>query len=563
MNLPVLLRPRPRIGSRLVAVFAVLSLLASLAATASPLHLVLFHTGDIHGRIAPYPDSAAAGDPKPMIGGYATLKSVLTKARLETLPRGGLSLWLDTGDFFQGTPVVMETEGSCMIDLMNRVGCFAATLGNHEVDHTPKVLYERMRAAKFPFTVCNVFASGTDRIMGNARPSIIVPFKGYKIAFIGFLTPETVHMTFQRNLEGLEFRDPKPILQKLVPDVRRRGADLVVLLSHRGIEYDRELARDLPGVDLILGGHSHTQMQTAYRDETTGVVVSHSGTALKQVNRVDIRMPAKGEKPTIAFEAITLSPASFTPDPEIAAVVASYVASTDKVMKQVIAETKVTLIPGIPGGDSPLGNLICDSLREHSQTDFAFMNFGGIRLPIYKGPITREDVFMLQPFDNTVEVVTMTGAEVRKLFEKSFNARYVPMMAADKEYAQRVYFVEASGVTRDFHGASGYLLPGNLNITYDPQLPAGQRITTITDDAGTPLEASRTYTVAMSNFIADGGDGFEELRKFKQRKSLPILVRDVFQQYLIKRKVIEALPKPRIANKGLTVRMLPETGSGR
>ncbi|HNW36080.1 MAG TPA: bifunctional UDP-sugar hydrolase/5'-nucleotidase, partial [Candidatus Ozemobacteraceae bacterium] len=458
--------------SRWIRIVLILGMMAlSVVAGAEPVQFVILHTGDIHGHMTPQPDPTAASDPKPLIGGYAALATVVGEERINALKSGAMAIVADGGDTFQGTPVVDATRGLCMIDAMNHLHTTFATIGNHDFDYGVAGLASAAAMARFPLLACNVFSSRTGRLLPYLRPYARVRYKGVEIAFIGILAPETARISLAENVAGVEFRDPVPILEKLIPELRGRGADYIVLMSHVGLENDKKLADAVPGIDLILGSHSHTPMTEPARSERRGVPIIHDAFDNRIVGRVNMTV-AQGREPLITYTPISLYISSYTEDPLIRDLVASYQSDIDRKMSVVVGTSSVDLVRGIIGGDSPEGSFIADAMRFVSGADFAVTNIGGVRYPIWKGSVTKNDLFLLQPFLNYVDVVKLTGANVTELIEKSLSVPFSRVNEEDNEYAKSNFRLRASGLKREFQGNYGYLVASNLKITFEAEFTA-------------------------------------------------------------------------------------------
>lgn len=529
-------------------------LLSPFSATAAPVQFVILHTSDIHGHMVPQPDPTAASEPKPLIGGYAALATIIRNERLAALNSGGIAIVTDSGDTFQGTPVVDETRGLCMIDAMNHIRTLTATIGNHDFDYGVAGLASAAAMARFPLLGCNVFSSKTGRLLPFLKPYIRFKFKGIEIAFIGVISPDTARISLAENVAGVEFRDPKPILSDLIPRLRSQGADYIVLLTHTGFDEDRKLADAVPDIDLIIGGHSHTSMTEPAYSEKLLVPIIHDAYDNRAVGKITLSV-APGREPVISYEPISMYIASYSEDPETKKIIRGYQDRVDVKMSVVIGTSSVDMTRGIIGGDSPEGSFISDAMRFVSGADFAVTNIGGVRYPIWKGPITKNDLFMLQPFMNFVDVIRMTGAEVTDLMERSLSVPFSPINDADNQFAKENFKLRAKGMKREFQGEYGYLIPSNLKITYDPHRPAMERIVAITDDRGNPLDPKRHYKVAFNSYMSTGGDGYTYLKAMK-RKATGVLVRDAIERYIMSKKGIKALPPVRMNNLSLTIEQI-------
>ncbi len=538
--------------------FALILLLAGFLASpfsacAAPVRLVILHTGDIHGHMSPQPDPTAASEPKPLVGGYAALANVIAQERLAALKSGGIALYMDGGDTFQGTPVVDETKGLCMIAAMNHLKTFAATIGNHDFDYGVAGLASAAAGARHPLLACNVFDEKTGRLLPFLKPYIRFPFKGTEFAFIGVLSPDTARISLAENVEGVEFRDPVPILSELIPRLRRQGVDFVILLTHIGLDEDKKLADAVPDIDLILGSHSHTPMTEPEFSEQHLVPIIHNAFDNRVVGKITLDL--EWWRTVIRYEPISMYIASYSENPEMKRLVAGYQDEIDAKMSVVVGTSTVDLVRGVIGGDSPEGSFIADAMRHVAGADFAVTNIGGVRYPVWKGPVTKNDLFLLQPFLNYVDVVTMTGEQVVDLMAKSLSVPFSPVNDADNLFAKENFKLRASGMKREFQGDYGYLIPSNLKVTFDPHRPPLKRIVEITDDSGAKLDPKRLYKVALNSYMSTGGDGYTYLKTMK-RTPTGILVRDAIERYIASTGGIHAIPPVRMNNTALTIEPL-------
>ena len=239
---------------------------------------------------------------------------------------------------------------------------------------------------------------------------------------------------------------------------------------------------------------------------------------------------------------------TFGENPKTKAIEDSYLADLKAEMARRLGETRVHLARGISGGDSPEGSLIADAMRKAADADFAFINFGGVRQPFAKGPITVEDVFMVQPFNNVIEVIEMNGFMVRNLIEKAYANEARAMDDSDRTSAKEQHRTKADGTKLMVGAPYGILLPSGMHITYDPSLPPMKRVLKLTTEDGKELAAEKVYKVALNDFVAEGGDGFTELRDLPNRQKLPVLVRDALIKHIEDLKVIEKRPEKRVFN---------------
>jgi len=251
--------------------------------------VTLLHTNDTHSRIEPYaPGSEKALEGR---GGMARRATLVSQVR-RSVPN---VLLLDAGDVFQGTPFFNQYKGKLDYRLMSLCGYDAATLGNHDFDNGVEGLVAAMEEAKFPFVVANFDAKGAPALQARIRPWIVKSFPGVKVGITGCCV-DFKGLVSARNHAGVEWREPGEVLKPVVKHLREvEKVDLVVCLSHLGFDVrsnsidDKRLAVAVPGIDVIIGGHSHTFMDTPLRvknelGETDIFQVGHSGVNLGRMD---------------------------------------------------------------------------------------------------------------------------------------------------------------------------------------------------------------------------------------------------------------------------------------
>ena len=313
-------------------------------------------------------------------------------------------LLFSAGDNRTGNPVNDQYDpvNYPMIELMNRTGFDLCTVGNHEWDGDIFNFQKDIARAKFPFLCANVFIPKTVNL--DIKPFVTMNHQGVKIAVVGLIEVrhDGIPGAHPDKLKEVSFKRPEAVL----PDYKylRNENDVVILLSHCGLEDDMELAQANPWLDAIIGGHTHTLVENP--SETNGVLITQSGSHLKNATLVKLRV--KDHK-VIGKEAIVLDVNKVHKEkPEIKQLVNEFNDAPALNEPIAIAKTKFET-------PEELGCLITDALREISGADFAFQNTGGVRVNyLKKGPITVKDVYSIDPFNNEVVVYQMTGAQVKK-----------------------------------------------------------------------------------------------------------------------------------------------------
>jgi len=493
----------------LIVLLPALPLAASVAlARQAEINLTILHVNDTHGHIIPYLDkSVDAGRP---VGGAEYLAKMVERERAAN-PDG--TILLSAGDMFQGTPVSNLFHGKPVIEIMNYMRYDAMALGNHEFDWGQDVLHSIISSASFPVISANVFGRGGMHIRG-VKPYVILKKKNVRIAVIGITTPETFYTTKHGNLKGLRFAPPEQVLPTLIRRVRSQGASMVIALTHDGLDSDRELARNVRGIDVIVGGHSHT----AVRDPVieSGTVIVQAGSNGIYLGVLKITFDPKKKKIlsyTPKDELRLVSPASGSQlDPNVARIVDNYEAQVKTQFSKVIGTAAADLNRDSTG-ESDLGDVVTDAMRDASGAQIAFQNGGGIRADILKGPITVEAVFTALPFDDDLVSMDLTGDQIKELLERSVLSENM---------------LQVSG----------------MQIEYDLSKPAGSKVTSV-KVAGKPMEPQTTYRVVTNDFLASGGNQFNIFKKGRNVSMGPP-VRDGLADYIRRNSPINVHAKDRI-----------------
>jgi 2',3'-cyclic-nucleotide 2'-phosphodiesterase (5'-nucleotidase family) len=410
-----------------VALFA-FSLAGPRAAPPGGQALTILHTNDIHGRVLGTDERQSDG-----AGGLARLATLVRRLRAEN-PN---VLLLDVGDATQGTPVDFLDRGASMVAAMNAVGYDAATLGNHEFDWSRDVTAAHAAQAHFPYLAANLRDRRTGRVFEAAREWLIVKRGGIRVGLFGLTTLQTLQIEWPPFLRDIRFEDPVETARRVVPELRRR-CDLVVLLSHLGLDEDRKLAAAVPGIDVILGGHSHTELKAL--EKVGDTILAHTGAYAKYLGRIDLRMEQTGRAwrlasvngldgawwPDARYPRAALLEAGPEVEPDTA-VMAVYEPAWDRVSKQ-MSERIADVPEAIPGRNGrtkpmPLQAVFAELLRESVGADAALVS-GGIGPDLPAGPMTAGDVYALVGgyTRQNVVMVRATGRVLREAVERTFIA---------------------------------------------------------------------------------------------------------------------------------------------
>lgn len=463
---------------RLVLLVVGLALVAGCAAGSVPhtsgdaelVHLTFLQLGDLY-TLEPVDGGRR--------GGMARLATLVRRLRADNAN----TLLVLAGDTISPAPLSTMIQGRQMIAAFNALGLDVATFGNHEFDFGPVVLAERMRESRFAWLSANVGDRRTGAPLGGAERARLVPLGGVAVGIFGLTMTDTTHTSSPG--PDVVFDEPVAAARGVAEELRRKGARVVVALTHQPLEDDRALAAAVD-VDLVLGGHEHEPLVA----EEGRAVVTKAGSDGRYLVRVDLWLTREGRLVERSFTFHEVS-ARIPPDTAMAALVDGYAAQMREVLGTVIGHTTVPLdarTNHVRTAETNLGNFIADTMRERMGAEVALMNGGGIRSDqvIPAGPLTKGHLLSLLPFTNVVVKLELRGSDLRAALEQGL-----------------------SGLERD---GGGFLQVSGLAFTYDPARPAAQRVLAV-QVGGRDLETERVYVVAVNSYMHRGGDGLTALTR--------------------------------------------------
>ncbi len=411
----------------------------------------------------------------------------------------------------QGSPASNLTYGRATVAAFNLMGYAASAIGNHEFDWGLDTLQARMRQARFAWLSSNI----RDRTTG-AAPPWIVPWRmvgagPYHVAVVGYTTLSTPSTTRPSIVAGLSFDSGPARLDAAIAAARRAHPDFVIVVAHEGAFCDQGGAANCRGEvvdlanaltekpDLIVSGHTHSLIQATINGIPI-VQARSNGTALGVVDFVD----SAGVR-VVRIRVETVWADREAADTAVARIVTDAVQRVAPLTSRVVATLAAPLIRS--GDQYPLGNLIADAYRAAAGTDVALVNNGGIRADLPAGPVTWGQLFEVEPFQNFVTRLTVTGAVLRQTLEHA-------IAVGDAR-------AHLSGVV----------------ARVDAAAPEGSRVVSLTLADGRPVLDTARYTFAVPDFVAAGGSGYSMLRGVPSVNT-GIVDLDAFTAYLAK------LPQP-------------------
>ncbi|MGM0600091.1 MAG: bifunctional metallophosphatase/5'-nucleotidase, partial [Candidatus Rifleibacteriota bacterium] len=401
------------------------------------------------------------------------------------------ALVLDAGDLFQGTPFFNFFKGEACFKVAKACGYDATTLGNHEPDLGLENLLEQLQASGLRLLCCNVFYRNNDK--PAFQPYQVFRRQGRNIAVIGSIGDDAWAGIGVKCKAKLYAKPQIETVSRYAKRIRDH-VDLIIVLSHAGFEYDKLMAANIPEIDLIIGGHSHTELfePVLIKNSTTsnscqnglnGTIVAQAGRYGIFLGIIDLMLEDNG---TISAYSghLELIDQKYKPQEtgKVSQIVSYYNKQLEKEMSKVVGHTELPLsYPKKQKEDHllPMGTFTATAMKETTNADICLVNSGGIRAGIEAGPITKREVFEALPYDNTAVNFLMTGKQVKEMLQYMCNN-----------------YIELEGY--QWAGISG-----TMNLTTN-------KLENIRVN-GEPIDAKKVYRVCTSSFVANGNLGGDRL----------------------------------------------------
>ncbi|MEM8730152.1 MAG: bifunctional metallophosphatase/5'-nucleotidase [Pseudomonadota bacterium] len=455
--------------------------------------LTILHTNDFHARFEPinkYDSSCSAEDNTEgkCFGGSARIMTAIADAKAKH------DNWLlvDGGDQFQGTLFYNYYKGQLAAEMMNQMGYDAMTVGNHEFDDGPDVLRQFVETVEFPILMSNADLTSEPLLKDVILKSTTIERGGETLGLIG-LTPKNNDELASPG-PNIVFSDPAPAVQAEVDKLTEAGINKIILLSHSGYEVDKYIADVTQGVDVIVGGHTNTYLNSdddsadgPYPTVTNGVQIVQAYAFGKYLGELNVTFDDDGTV-TAAVGGPILIDASVTEDAAVKARITEAAQPLEEIRNKVVAQA-ASQIDGertaCRSGECAMGNLITDAMLDRVKDQgiqIAFQNGGGIRASIDDGEVTMGEVLTVLPFQNTLSTFQVTGETMLLALE--------------------------NGVSQLEDGAGRFPQVAGMSYEFDPSAEVGQRIVSVKvgDD---PLDLTATYGVVSNNYVRNGGDGYK------------------------------------------------------
>lgn len=372
--------------------------------------LTILHTNDIHGDFLPKKDASGLET-----GGLSRLSGYVRKTRSEEEN----VIYANAGDMFRGSVIDSEFMGLSTIELMNILAPDVTTIGNHEIDYGIAHLLFLEKCARFPIINADLYIT-----LNNARlfkPYLNIEIGGMRVMFIGLLTEEVISSTKSEKVIGtyINVAEAAKEVGIIADNYRTKDTDILMLLTHIGIEKDRELASLLNsewGVDMIIGGHSHTFMDAP--EVVNGIPIVQAGTGSGQIGRFDIVYDDEKKKIVdIKWRLQPIDESTAPSDPVADQLLQSYKSETDAKYHRMVTTFARALTHPSRIQETEMGNLYADLLQEDSSFDIMMMGSGAIRKKVMGPVVEYQDMLENTPFDDKMYMIKVKGDEFRRMIQ--------------------------------------------------------------------------------------------------------------------------------------------------
>jgi 5'-nucleotidase / UDP-sugar diphosphatase len=485
------------------------STLALVAGFAGPafadFSLTILHINDFHSRFEPITGTDSNCDAETdakgeCFGGIARLKTAIDMKRADAAKTGANTVLFSAGDEFQGSLFFTQYKSEIVAKFMNDMGFDVVATGNHEFDDGPAEFAKFIDAAKFPIIGGNFDTTKDPDLKGRPQGVIVLDIGGQKVGVVGATTEETPEIS---SVGDVGFESVTTYVRGAVQALEASGVDKIIVLSHIGYTLDQALAAAVPGIDVIVGGHSHTFLSSS-DEKASGpyptlvknpdgveVPIVQAGQYGKYLGDITITWDDSG-KVTKAEGAPILLDASVTADQGFLDRVAEAGKPLEELKSKVIGES-ASPIEGdrkvCRAMECSMGNLVADAMLDRVKGEgvsIAIQNGGGVRASIDQGPITMGEVLTVLPFSNTLATFQLTGADIIASLE--------------------------NGLSDIENGAGRFPQVAGLKYSFDKTKPSGSRLVgdVMVEDNGTwaPIDPAKLYGVVTNNFMRNGGDGY-------------------------------------------------------
>ena len=374
----------------------------------------ILHSNDMHGDFLSEKIASKGGLSKELIGGLALLSGYINKVREEEKN----VLYVISGDMLQGSLIDTEYKGISTIEIINYLAPDVVSLGNHEFDYgLPHLLFlEKM--ANFPIVNANLYIKKYNRRL--MQPYKILTKDGFQILFTGIITEKVIDSIAQDKLISsfITLEEASREVGKICNAYKNDDIDLTILLTHIGIDSDLELAKILHpdwGVDMIIGGHSHTIMK--HPEQVNNILIAQAGTGTNQIGRFDIVVEDDTNSIVdFKWRSVKIDNRIAKPDQRLKGFISSFKSKVDQKYNAIVGKLAVQLTHPKREIETSLGNLFADAFAQSAACDVMLTGSGSIRSKSLGPVVTLQDLKSCFPYDDSLTRFSITGSQLKKIF---------------------------------------------------------------------------------------------------------------------------------------------------
>ena len=465
--------------------------------------LVLLHSNDMHG------DFLADNVDENLIGGVSMLSGYIDKVRREE-PN---TLYCVAGDMFRGSVIDSEFKGMSTIEIMNAIAPDVVTLGNHETDYGVSHLLFLEKCAKFPIINANLYIKSNHARL--FKPHIVREVDGMKILFIGIITEEVMSQTKNESIIGslVDIHDAAQEVGRICNAYNATDIDFTVLLTHIGFEEDKKLAALLDpawGVDVIIGGHSHTFIEKP--EIVNNIAIVQAGTGTDQIGRFDITVDTFNNNiESYEWSCVPINAEHCPKDPDIEKIIATYKETTDVKYNRIVTRLRKQLTHPSRIQETALGGLLSDILAESLALDIEFLGSGSVRTDAMGPLVLYSDLCECFPYDDATYMLKVTGGQLKRM----------------------LLHMLRDGVWKGEH-CEFYQLSKRIKVVYDR---ANSKMLEFTFD-GEPVNEDQLFKIGVqkfhySNFSDFFGVSIEEVEAIQKARVVATSTREILEEYLM------------------------------
>lgn len=466
--------------------------------------LNLLHTNDLHSHLLPFDNTHNCALDSDCLGGFARVMTFLQENKTSN------SLILDAGDRFTGTSFYTLTKSKSLLPLFRKMPYDAVTLGNHEFDDNLPETVSFFQKWPVPVVVANLKISSKEDLFPLVKPSIILEKEGRKIGVIGILTPETIVL----GNHDISVTSISDAVLKEIKSLKKQNVNIIVVLSHIGLTADKQLAKDFPEIDIIVGGHSHSLLNNdpaissegPYPVKIEKTLIVTSGMGGQFVGHLQATFDLDGN--IISYQGNTIPMNEKIPNNSYAI---NAIENAQKEIHSILNEPVAVLKEPIDftkgknycDKDCPIGKYITHTLHSvFPSADGVLLNSGAIRKGLPAGTILYQDLLDAFPFDNDAVFIQLKGSELKEFLEHGI-AHYQPDTKTNA-------LLQTSGIDYNF-------------------CPKDKTVKNVSVK-GQPLDLNKEYTILTASYLAAGGDNYPQ----KPYKGTNANIREVLKQQMKK-----------------------------